>query len=89
MRDYFVFGVEKKLLNDKLKIIPLGGGGEIADFSDIKNNYAIMFMPEITYYPLDNAEIKFGVSILEGKETTTFGAVKNNDEAYLRVKYSF
>ena len=87
--DYFVFGVEKKFLNDKLKITPIGGGGEIRDFSDIKNNYAIMFMPEITYFPFDNAEIKIGLRILDGKKTTTFGAVKNNDEAHLKVKYSF
>jgi hypothetical protein len=87
--DYFVFAVEKRLLNDKLKIIPIGGGVEIKDFSDIKNNYALIFVPEVTYFPFDNAEINFGFRILEGKETTTFGGVKDNDEVYLRVKYSF
>jgi hypothetical protein len=87
--DYFVLGIEKRLLQDRLKIVPIGGGGEIGDFGDIKNNYALFLGPSITYYPFDNAEINLGLSIIEGKKTTTFGGVKDNDELYLRVKYSF
>ncbi len=87
--DYFVFALEKKLLNDKLKVIPISVGSEIKDFSDIKNNYALILNPEIAYFPFDNAEINFGFRILEGKEATTFGSMKENDEVYLTVKYTF
>ena len=87
--DYFIFGVEKKLLNDKIKIIPAGGGIEIKDFGNIKNNYAVIFNPEIEYSPVDNAYISLGIRIIEGKNTTNFGKVKDNDEVYFKVKYSF
>jgi len=89
LEDYFVFGVEKKFFNGKLKITPIAGGVEIKDFGDIKNNYAVLFAPEITYYPTDNAEILLGAHIIEGKNTTAFGRVKDNDEVYLKIKYSF
>ncbi len=89
LEDYFVFSMEKKFFNDKLKITPVAGGAEIKDFGDIKNNYAVLFAPGITYYPTDNAEIQFGVRIIEGKNTTAFGRVKDNDEVYLKIKYSF
>ncbi len=87
--DYFVFALEKRVFNNKIKIIPIGGGVEIRDFNDIKNNYALILNPEISYFPFDNAEINFGFRILEGKEVTTFGRVNENDEVYLKVRYSF
>ena len=87
--DYIVFALEKRFLNDKLKIIPVGGGLEIRDFNDIKNRYALILAPELSYYPVDNVEIDFGFRLLEGKGKTTFGGVKNNDDVYLRIKYSF
>jgi len=89
LEDYFMFGAEKKLLNDKLKITSIAGGLEIKDFSEIKDNYAILYGPEITYYPVDNAEIIIGGHIIEGKSTTVFGRVKKNDEVYVKVRYSF
>ena len=84
-----MFGVEKKFFEDKIKIIPISGGVEIKDFEDIENNYAFILAPEILYYPMDSAEIVMGMHIIEGKDTTTFGKVKDDDEFYLKVKYSF
>jgi hypothetical protein len=89
LEDYFMFGLEWKFLDDKLKIIPIGGGVEIKDFKDIENNYALILTPEITYYPVDNAEITLGVRWIDGKNSTTFGRVKDNDELAFRVKYYF
>jgi len=89
MEDYFMFGMEWKLFNDKLKIIPISGGIEIKKFNNIENNYALILSPEINYYPVDNAEVTLGVRWIEGKDTTSFGKVKNNDEVYFKVKYSF
>ncbi|MCK4385085.1 MAG: hypothetical protein KAW52_02355, partial [candidate division Zixibacteria bacterium] len=88
LEDYFMLGFEKKFLNDELKIT-LAGGTEIKKFDDLKDNYATIIFPEISYYPLDNTEILLGVYLIDGKETTNFGRVKENDEAYLKVKYSF
>jgi hypothetical protein len=84
-----MFGLEKKFFNDKLKIAPITGGIVISDFKDIKNNYALILSPEITYYPVDNAEISLGARWIDGKNTTSFGRVKDKDELYLKLKYSF
>ncbi|MHA1360812.1 MAG: hypothetical protein ACTSRC_22035 [Candidatus Helarchaeota archaeon] len=89
LEDYFMCGMEWKSNDDKLKITPLGGGLEIKDFKDIEKNYALIYSPEIAYYPVDNAEITLGGLLIEGKSSTTFGRVRNNDEMYLKVKYSF
>jgi hypothetical protein len=88
LEDYFMFGIEKKLFDNKLKPT-ISGGVEVKDFKDFKNNYALILSPEIAYYPVDNAEVILGVRWIEGKVTTAFGRVKDNDEFYIRVKYSF
>ncbi len=86
--DYLMAGIEKKFYNDELKVM-LGLGGEIKDFSAWEDNYAIMIFPEVSYYPVDNTEIILGAYLIDGKDTTNFGKVKNNDELYLKLKYSF
>ncbi|MEO0293487.1 MAG: DUF1302 family protein [candidate division WOR-3 bacterium] len=89
LEDYFMFGVERKLLDDKIKITPLAGGIEIKDLKDIKNNYALILSPEATYYPLEDAEITLGIRWIDGKNTTNFGRIKENDELFLKIKYYF
>jgi hypothetical protein len=89
IEDYFMFVMEWKLFDDKLKIAPIGGGIEIKDFKEIEDNYALIFSPEITYHPVDNADVVLGARIIDGKESTTFGKVKAGDDIYLKVKYSF
>lgn len=88
LEDYFMLGIEKKFFEDKLNA-KIFGGMEVKKFKDFENNYALIVSPEISYYPFDNAEIVLGTLIIGGKDTTTFGKVKDNDELYLKVKYSF
>jgi len=45
--------------------------------------------PEIAYYPVDNAELVVGSIIIEVKESSLFGKVKQSDELYFKVKDSF
>ena len=89
LEDYILFGVERKFFDKKLKLTPVGGGVEIKKFEGIKDNSAFVFAPEIVYYPVDNAEINLGVRLINGGKTTTFGRAKDNDEFFLKVKYSF
>lgn len=89
LEDYFMFGLEYKFYDNKFKIIPVQGGVEIKDYNEIKGNYAVIYSPEFYYYPMDNLEICLGVRILDGKETTVFGRLNDNDEVFLRVKGSF
>jgi len=89
LEDYFMCGLEWKSSDEKLKITPVGLGAEVKNFKNIKNNYALIYSPEIAYYPVDNAEIIVGARYLEGKSSTAFGRVRDNDEVYLKMKYSF
>ncbi|MCK4532539.1 hypothetical protein KAU39_02030 [bacterium] len=88
LEDYFMAGIEKKFFNDELKV-KLSFGVEIKDWDKIENNSATMIFPEVNYYPVDNTEIILGAYLIDGKDTTNFGKVKNNDEVYLKFKYSF
>ncbi len=89
LENYLMFGIEKKIMNDKIKIIPVSGGIEIKDFDDIKNNYGYVFAPEFYYYPVENTEIMLSIRIVDGKDTTMFGRIKNTDELCLKFNYSF
>ncbi len=89
LEDYLLFGIEYKMLNDKLKIVPIQGGIEIKDLDDINENYAVIYSPTMSYYPYDNIEFTFGGNIIDGHDTTTFGKVKDLDEVFFKVKGSF
>jgi hypothetical protein len=89
IEDYLMANLDWNLLNNKLKLTPIGIGLEIKNFSKIADNYAVMGQPQIAWYPIDNAEIVLGARIIDGKEGTYFGKVKNEDEVFVRVKYSF
>jgi hypothetical protein len=89
LEDYLMFGIEHKSFNDKIKIIPIQGGVEIKDFDNIEDNYALIYSPELNYYPYDNVEVTLGAYIIDGKDTTTFGKVDDLDELFLKVKGYF
>jgi hypothetical protein len=46
-------------------------------------------MPEVSYIPIDNAEITVGARIIDGTQSTSFGRVMDNDQVYIKLKYSF
>lgn len=87
--DYLLFGSEWNLLNNKIKIMPVAGAIAIADLGNIKENYTLVFTPEISYLPTDNAKLSIGTRWIQGSGNTTFGQLKDGDEIYFKVKYSF
>ena len=89
LEDYIMLGLEWPLFNDKLKLMPISGGIEIKDYEEFEDNYAVIYSPEISYHPVDNVNIDLGATWIEGTSTTTFGRAKDNNEAYLKIKYSF
>jgi hypothetical protein len=89
IQDYLMGNLDWNLLNNKLKLTPVGIGLEIKDFSNISKSYALVGQPQIAWYPLDNTEIILGARIIDGKEGTYFGKIKDQDEIYLKIKYSF
>ncbi len=89
LNDYVTFRLEKKFLNDRLKVAPLGIAAEIADWSNVKENYGVILNPELVYSPFDNIEFKVGGIVIDGKGENTFARLKEIDEAYIRVKLTF
>ena len=89
LNDYFLIRFEKKFMHDALKIVPFGAAVAITDWNDLKNNYGFAGGPEIDYYPWDGLEISLGAFLIDGKGQNLFGQVKNKDEAFLKVQYSF
>lgn len=86
LRNYLTCQIDKNLLDEVLKIT-LKGGLDVTDIQDGQVGY----MPdlEITYKPLDSAEITVGALIIDGQPGTTLGEFKDLDEAYLKLKYMF
>ncbi len=89
LNDYLVFHLEKKFFDDKLAISPADFMVTVSDWNDISNNYAYVWMPTLSYYPTDNAEIKFGSRIIDGKGEGLFSKIKDKDELFISLKYSF
>jgi len=59
------------------------------DFENIESNYCYVFEPELNYYPVENTERMFNMHIIDGKDTTMFGKIKDADELCLKFNYSF
>ncbi len=89
LEDYLIFALEKTVLNGRVKITPLAGLLAVQDFSDIRNNYALVLAPEVSWYPVDGAEITLGVNWLQCAGDSLFSRFQDDDEVYLKFKYSF
>jgi hypothetical protein len=89
LNDYFFMRYEKKFLNEKLRFAPIGGGFIVTDWSDLKNNYALAYIPEIGYKATDDAEIILSAAIFEGKGDNLFAQLKDYNMFMFKIKYSF
>lgn len=89
LNDYFTFRLETTFLNDKFKLVPIGGAVAINDWDDIKNNYGLVYSPELSYYPSDNIELSVVPFIIDGNGANMFGSIKDLDEILFRLKVSF
>lgn len=87
--DYLLFNVEWRLFQDKLKLKPVAGCLEIREWKQMEDKVAFIWTPSIEYHLSDNAEVVAGVRVIDGGELTSFGRVKNRDEIFGRLKYSF
>jgi hypothetical protein len=89
LNDYFFVQYEKKFLNEKLKVAPIGGGFIVTDWNEIKNNYALIYMPEIAYLATANAEITLSSILFDGKGDNLFANLKDYNMFMFKLKYSF
>ncbi len=89
MNDYFFMQYYKNFFGEKLKIAPLGGAIIVSDWSDIKENYALVYMPEITYQATGNTELSLSPVIFDGKGDNLFAGLKEYNMLKFKLKYSF
>lgn len=89
LNDYFFLQYEKKFFNEKLKVAPIGGGFIVADWDNIKDNYALVYMPEIAYQATENAEITLSVVMFDGKGDNVFANLNDYNMFMFKLKYSF
>ena len=89
LNDYFFLRYEKKFFNEKLKVAPIGGGFVVADWKNLSDNYAIVYMPEIEYQATPNAAITLSPVFFDGKGEGLFSQLKDYDMLMFKIKYSF
>jgi len=89
LNDYFFLRLEKNFFNEKLKVAPIGGGFIVTDWNKIKDNYALVYMPEIAYQATANAEITLSTVIFDGKGDNLFANLKDYNMLMFKMKYSF
>lgn len=89
LNDYFFLRYEKDLFNEKLKITPIGGGFIVTNWNNIKDNYALVYMPEIAYKATINSEITLSSTIFDGKGDNLFSNLKDYNMFMFKMKYSF
>ncbi|NOZ46276.1 MAG: hypothetical protein GXO79_05790 [Chlorobi bacterium] len=89
LNDYFMGQLEKSFYNDKLKIVPVSGGLIISDWKNVKNNYALIYAPEITYKPNDDIALTVSYRLLNGKGNNLFALLKDKDELIFKVLFNF
>ena len=89
LNDYFFMRYEKKFFNEKLTVAPIGGAFIVTDWGKIKNNYAIAYIPQITYKATDDIEIILSAAIFDGKGDNLFAKLKDYNMFMFKMKYSF
>ena len=68
---------------------PISGGFIVSDWSDVENNYSIIYIPEISYMATDNAEISLSTAIFDGKGNNMFANLSDYNMFMFKLKYSF
>jgi hypothetical protein len=80
---YLYFRATQKEPYDILYFIP--GVTAIVNLTDA----SLTLIPEITYSPMTNLDIRFRTAVLLGKDRTEFGARQNDYRVELRLRYYF
>ncbi len=89
LNDYFFLNYDIKLFENKLMIRPIAGGFIVSDWEDVKNNYSLIYIPEISFMATDDAEISISSAVFEGKGSNIFSNFSDYNMFMLKIKYSF
>jgi len=89
MNDYFFLRYEKKFFNDKLCIAPVSGAFIVSDWKKVKNNYAIAYIPQVSYKATDDVEIALSAAFFDGKGDNMFANLSDYNMFMFKLKYDF
>lgn len=89
LNDYLFLRYEKSFFNDKLKISPLSGAFIISNWDKVNENFAFIYMPEISYKATVNAEITISTIFSNGKGDNLFVGLKDYNMLIFKCKYIF
>ena len=89
LNDYFFVQLDRKFFDDRLKISPLAGGFIVSDWKDVENNYALVYVPNISFMATDNAEIILSTALFDGKGDNIFANFTDYNMLMVKLKYSF
>jgi hypothetical protein len=85
LTDFIITRVEKKIMDDKVELA-LTWLGEVNDNSAVVGN---LWGPKITFFPADATEIEIGTLYIEGDMNTKLETYGDQDQFFIRAKYSF
>jgi len=89
LSDYLFLRYDFRLLNDRLYLAPISGAVIISDWKEVKNNYALVYMPQISYYPIPEVELSLSYIWLNGKGEGLFSKIQDYDMFLIKAKFAF
>ena len=89
LSEYLFIRYEKGLYNDKVKISPINGALVVKEWREISENYAVAYMPEITYQASPNSRFLLSAALFTGKGENLFANQKKNNMLIFKYKYNF
>ncbi|HPE34994.1 MAG TPA: hypothetical protein PLI65_09370 [Bacteroidales bacterium] len=89
LNDYFFMRYEKKFFNEKLNISPLSGAFIVTDWKKIDDDYAIVYLPQVSYKATDDIEITLSAAFFDGKGQNLFAGFEDYNMLMFKMKYSF
>ncbi len=89
LNDYFFMRYEKKFFNEKLNIAPVGGAFIVSNWDKIKENYTLVYVPQVSYQATPNIELALSVAIFDGKGDNLFSGLNDYDMFMFNINYIF
>lgn len=89
LNDYFFLRYDKKFFNEELKVAPIGGAFIVTDWSKMNDNYAIAYMPQVSYIATDDVEMTLSAAFFTGQGDNMFANLKDYNMLMFKAKYSF
>lgn len=89
LNDYFFVQYNHPFFDGKLSVVPLSGAFIVNNWKEVKENYSLVYMPEIIYNPIPEVAITLSYIWMKGKGAGMFSAIQDYDMFVIKAKYSF